>query len=110
MPSPPPPNSRGDGHAEHADFEEAVDHPARDFLILIDLNGGCSVVEIMVKAGEQFIAASGLVRRGNRIGKDQFFANISPEQIFDKAHRRRLGAEQQLGVFDHLPVFVADAF
>jgi hypothetical protein len=33
----------GDGHAEHADREELVDDPARDLLVLVDRDAGCSL-------------------------------------------------------------------
>ena len=60
--------------------------------------------------GEDLLALGVLVVAGARVGKQQLFADIAPEQVLDEAHRLRLGADEGLGIGDELLVLLRDAF
>src|SRR5690349_17670579 len=44
------------GHAKHAKLEESIDHPTRNFLLLIDYNSRMLALKIIIQSREQRIA------------------------------------------------------
>ena len=100
----------GDGHSEHAEFEEAFDGPVRNLFVAIDFEGGMLVHEIGVESGQQFIALRGFGGGHLGVRKEHVLAEVTPEDVLDEPHGFGVGAQHLLGLLDLLAILLGNVF
>ena len=98
----------GDGHAQDAHIKEALHHPLRDLLLLIDLDGWMFVAQIHIKLSEQFLAARVLVSGLGWVREDQVLPEVAPENVLHKAHRRGIWPKHLLRLLNLLAILLRD--
>ena len=98
----------GDGHAQDAHIKEALDHPLRDLLLLIDLDGWMFVAQIHIELSEQFLAARVLVGRLSWVREDKVLPEVAPENVLHKAHRCGIWPKHLLRLLNLLAILLRD--